>query len=310
MNSLTPSLSRTREILAGLAVRPKKRLGQNFLIDGNTARKSLSWAGIQKGGVAAEIGPGLGALTWPLLEAGAEVYAVEKDPALADYLNEECKRRNEKWAERFHLIQGDAIEYPLANLPVNPESAIRNPQFKAVSNLPYAITSPWLERVLRGPLPEQMVLMLQKEAAARHTACPGSKAFGAISVFLQSAYACEAAHNVSRRCFYPKPEVDSVLLNLRRKPHPFLFSGGTRALVRRLFTQRRKQLGSLCRENKRLSAWLKGLEKRGVSPRSRPEDIPLEAWRELENTVIGQKRTQAAGRLHAGRPVHFQRPRK
>jgi 16S rRNA (adenine1518-N6/adenine1519-N6)-dimethyltransferase len=285
---LTPSA--TRELLAKLAHQPKRFLGQNFLVDGNIVRKSLELAGIAAGDAVVEVGPGLGTLTSALLEAGAEVWAVEKDRTLHAHLEETLVPR---FPAAFHLLEGDAVEHPLAGLPVpdprSPTSDLRgatppaSPTFKVVANLPYAIATPWLDEVLAGPLPSRLVLMLQQEAAQRYVAQPGSKSFGAISIFLQSAYAVAPGHRVDAGCFHPRPDVESYLLNLVRLPEPFVFSAATKTLIRACFQQRRKQIGGLLRE--RLpdggAAWLARLAAAGHPAQTRPEAIPTELWRSL-----------------------------
>ncbi len=168
------------------------------------------------------------------------------------------------------------MDHPLAGLP-----ATRAAAFKVVANLPYAISTPWMDAVLSGPLPERMVLMLQLEAAERYVASPGTKLFGAISIFLQSAYAMEPGHRVAPGCFHPKPDIDSVLLNLSRRPEPFIFPAETKALIRACFQQRRKQLGSILRG--RLPAevaarWFARLEAAGYGPQSRAEQVPVALW--------------------------------
>jgi 16S rRNA (adenine1518-N6/adenine1519-N6)-dimethyltransferase len=109
-----------------------------------------------------EIGPGLGTLTAALLEAGAEVWAVEKDRTLHAHLAETLALR---FPAALHLKEGDAVEHPLAGLPAGAGA-----DFKVVADLPYAIATPWLDEVLSGPLPSRMVLMLQQEAAQRYSA--------------------------------------------------------------------------------------------------------------------------------------------
>src|SRR3954464_5217336 len=101
----------TRDLLAQLGHQPKRFLGQNFLIDGNIVRKSLELAEVRSGDIVVEVGPGLGTLTAPLLEAGAEVWALEKDRMLHAYLAEELAP---KFPDRFHLLEADAVEHPLA----------------------------------------------------------------------------------------------------------------------------------------------------------------------------------------------------
>jgi 16S rRNA (adenine1518-N6/adenine1519-N6)-dimethyltransferase len=273
---LTPTA--TRDLLARLGHQPKRFLGQNFLVDGNIVRKSLELAGVRARDTVVEIGPGLGTLTEALLEAGANVWAVEKDRTLHEHLTETLLPR---FPLTFHLLEGDAVEHPLAGL----ESGSAARGFKVVANLPYAIATPWLDGVLSGPLPERMVLMLQQEAAQRYVAHPGSKTFGAISVFLQSAYAVAPGHKVDPGCFYPRPEVDSYLLHLVRQPTPFIFSAATKALIRACFQQRRKQIGGLLRDRlpDRGAAWLAYLAGKGLSAQTRPEAIPTEHWQVLGN---------------------------
>ena len=266
----------TRDLLAQLGHLPKRSLGQNFLVDGNIVRKSLELAEVGPGDIVVEVGPGLGTLTSALLEAGAEVWAVERDATLAQHLRSTVAPRA---AGRLHLLEGDAVDEPRAALPG--ERAAGN--WKVVANLPYAISTPWMDGILQPPLPERMVLMLQQEAAQRYAAEPGTKLFGAISIFLQSAFAVAPGHRVAASCFYPRPEIESVLLNLVRRPDAFLFPAGVRQLIRSCFQQRRKQIGALLRG--RLSdqgrRWLETLPAHGLDERARPEDIPVEAWQRL-----------------------------
>ena len=274
---LTPSA--TRALLDELGHRPRRQLGQNFLVDGNIVRKSLELARVAAGDTIVEIGPGLGTLTRALLEAGSTVHAVERDATMVDHLRRSLVPA---YPDRFYLIEGDAVELPLGGLPAATEA------FKIVANLPYAISSPWMEAVLGGRvLPLRMVLMLQVEAAQRYAAEPGSKSFGAISVFLQAAYRIAPGHRVSRTCFFPVPDIDSTLLNLERLERPYSFSPAGRSLVRSVFQQRRKQLAPLLRKTSPDAAarWLPALGKHGLRDDVRAESVPVEAWIELDRVV-------------------------
>lgn len=268
------SPSQTRELLAKLGHHPNKKLGQNFLVDGNIVRKSIELAALQKGDSVVEVGPGLGTLSEAILAAGASLWAVERDPSLAAHLRDTLAPAS----ARFHLTEGDCLGFPLADLPAD-----RTASFKIVANLPYAVSTPWMEAVLAGPLPETMVLMLQKEAADRYAAGAGGKNFGAISIFLQSAYTIQGKHPVSAACFCPAPKVDSTLLWLERKKSAIRFSQNARRCVRRIFTQRRKQLGALCRRESEPAAgvWFNQLLEQGIPPTIRPEDLPIEHWQSL-----------------------------
>jgi 16S rRNA (adenine1518-N6/adenine1519-N6)-dimethyltransferase len=270
------SPSATRALLARLGHHPKRFLGQNFLVDGNIVRKSLELAQVCGGDTVVEIGPGLGTLTSALLAAGARVWAVELDGVLAAHLRSTL---GDSGAGEFHLLEGDAMEHPRAALP--PEHAAAG--FKIVANLPYAISTPWMDAVLGGPLPLRMVLMLQQEAAQRYAASPGTKNFGAISIFLQAAYDVAPGHRVAGACFHPRPDVDSCLLHLVRKPAPHVFPADVKALIRACFQQRRKQLGALLRD--RLpdggAAWFATLAQAGLGPQTRAEAVPVPLWKLL-----------------------------
>ena len=277
--ALTPT--ETREVLASLGHSPKRFLGQNFLVDGNIVRKSLELAQISSGDNVVEIGPGLGTLTGALLEAGATVWAVEQDRTLHAYLKSGLAAR---FAGRLHLSEGDAVEMPLAGLP-GAEAA----GSKVVANLPYAISTPWMDGVLSGALPSRMVLMLQREAADRYAAAPGSKSFGAISIFLQAAYEIAPGHRVSASCFYPRPDVDSALLHLVRRQAPHVFSAAQKALVRRCFQQRRKQIGAVIREGLpgHAQEWTELLAGAGYSTTVRAEALPVPIWIRLALEASG-----------------------
>jgi len=271
---LTPS--ETGALITRLGIAPRKRWGQNFLIDGNIVRKSIQLSGLSAGERVVEVGPGLGTLSAALREAGGAVWAVEIDPALAAYLGERFGGDAD-----YHLLYGDALEHPLAALP-HPA----DPPYRIVANLPYAIATPWLDAVLENFLPESMTLMLQKECADRFTAQAGSKSYGPITVFLEAAFRPAGVHKVSAACFYPRPAVDSALLHLERRDDAHTFSKGAKNLIRTFFQQRRKQIGALIRqqvgEHPALEEWRGHLEHLGHSTDARPEDLPLSAWLALD----------------------------
>jgi 16S rRNA (adenine1518-N6/adenine1519-N6)-dimethyltransferase len=268
------NLTETLNLLRELGQNPRGSLGQNFLIDGNIVEKSVALAEVKPGDTVVEVGPGLGTLTRTLLEAGANLYAVELDLKLHAYLERTLATQ---YPDRFHLMQGDAVEHPLASLP-------EGIPFKIVANLPYAISSPWMEAIFaHNPLPDRMVLMLQSEAADRYMAEPGTKSFGAISVFVQAVFDKKPGHKVSPACFYPRPEVGNQLLHLARKKDARILTEETRMAIRKIFQQRRKQLGALCRGDAKLEAWLARIGKEmGIDPRTRPEAVPVAAWMLLE----------------------------
>ena len=274
------SPSETTRLLRQLEHRPNKKLGQNFLVDGNLVQKSLRMADLPEGVSVLEIGPGLGTLTEKLLSSGHPVYAVEIDRRLEKHLRQSLVHYLE--SDQLDLLRADAVKSPLGNLPEQIH------QYAVVANLPYAISSAWLEGVLgSGKLPIRMVMMLQKEAAERMLARPGTKEFNALSIFLQSCYQPSGTHPVPGQCFYPAPSVDSVLLRMDRLPQPIEFSKSARELVRRIFTQRRKQIGSLIKKEPEpiievMQGWL---AEEGLCPTLRPEKIEVGQWATLASKI-------------------------
>lgn len=273
---LTPK--ETTRLLEKLGHRPKKKLGQNFLIDGNIVGKSLDMADLPNNLPVVEIGPGLGTLTQKLLEAGHPVHAVEIDRTLYENLKNSLARFIE--SKQLSLTHGDAVKSPIGSLPEQVQ------EYAVIANLPYAISSPWLESLLAtGRTPIRMVLMLQREAVDRMWARHGTKNYNALSIFLQLAFENLRSHPVSRQCFFPAPSVDSILAGMDRIPDPFLFSQSDRALIRRIFTQRRKQIGSIARqeedsERQRIEDWL---AQNKLERTLRPEQIEARIWKNLSS---------------------------
>jgi len=267
------SPSETTRLLRQLEHRPNKKLGQNFLIDGNLVEKSISMANLPPRIPVLEIGPGLGTLTERLLHLGHPVYGVEIDRRLEAHLRQRLSSFIE--SGQLDLLRADAVKSPTGNLP----EAIG--EYAVVANLPYAISSAWMEGVLgSGNLPIRMVMMLQKEATERMLAPAGTKAYNALAIFLQACFQPGGTHAVPGQCFHPAPAVDSLLLRMDRLPQPFVFSRSVRLLIRRIFTQRRKQLGSLIKKesteiNEILEYWL---ERNNLCNSIRPEKITVNQW--------------------------------
>lgn len=269
----------TRELLHQLEHLPNKKLGQNFLVDGNIVRKSIELADLDADSKVAEIGPGLGTLTRAILASGAELWAVERDRTLSAHIRKNLLPEQPK----LHLTEGDCLDAARANMPATETTK----GFKIVANLPYAVSTPWMDAILAGQLPQRMVLMLQKEAGDRYAAAHGSKVFGAISIFLQSAFTVHSKHLVSAQCFHPAPKVDSVLLRLDLRPDAWRFSPQARDCIRRIFTQRRKQLGALCKRDPEPQAavWFRTLLDQGVAATVRPEELAIPYWQKLASLL-------------------------
>ncbi len=266
------SPSRVRENLARLDLRPSKRLGQNFLCDGNWIRKAV--AALPPGIPVVEIGPGLGALTREALRRGHAVHAVERDERLCRYLADILPNGT------FHLLPGDAVEQPLAGF--DPGGA----PFALLANPPFAITSPWFDALLRPgqPLPDPMALILQKEGVERAAATPGSKAYGPTAIRLALAYELESSVPLPRTAFHPQPGVDSAFAIWRKRTDPRLLPRKQSALLRALFGNRRKMLRQGLRRHlppEDIDRWRYVLVRNGRDETARPEDLPPELWHEL-----------------------------
>lgn len=265
------SPSKTTALLGQLGHVPDKRLGQNFLIDANIVRKSLDFAEIKEGDIVVEVGPGLGTLTGALLERGAFVYAVELDKKLFAHLSKLFAGE-----KNVNLLNADALEKPFGNLP----ESERN--FKIAANLPYAISTPWMDFAVQRA-PQRMSLMLQKEAASRFSAKGKSADFCPISILVNSAYDVDNVYKVSASCFYPRPNVDSALLSLKIKETPFFFKKQTKGCIRRIFSQRRKQIGSIVKGMGNSYVGVEDWLALVGDTKLRPEVISLELWQKLDS---------------------------
>ncbi|MEY3547946.1 MAG: ribosomal small subunit methyltransferase, partial [Verrucomicrobiota bacterium] len=195
MNDGPLSANETRDLLARLSHMPKKWLGQNFLIDGNIVRKSLELGEVKPGDKVVEVGPGLGTLTRTLLCAGADLYAVEADRTMHFHLTESLLPR---FPQTFHLKEGDAVDFPRAGLTDATDGS-----FKVIANLPYAISTPWMDAICAGPHPSMMVLMLQREAAERLTAEVGTGHWSAVTAQVHLAFEKVKVHPVPAQSFNP-----------------------------------------------------------------------------------------------------------
>lgn len=254
--------------------RAKKSFGQNFLQDASVLRKIVEAAEIVPGEAVLEIGPGTGALTQALVDAGARVIAVEADHDLIAPLHE-------KFGDRIELIEGDVLALDLTHtLSLTRRGVASAVSFKLVANIPYNITSPILERFLaHEPRPSRMVLMVQKEVADRMTAKPGE--MGLLSVVCQLYAACKKACNVPRGAFRPIPKVDSAVVRLDLKanaqcPEP----ESVIKLAKAGFSHPRKQLhGNLAAGGFGTSERVKGaLASAGLDARARAEALSVDEW--------------------------------
>src|SRR5207248_7871747 len=267
-------LSEITATLREIRVSPVKSLGQNFLHDQNLARWIVDQANIGPEDFVVEIGPGLGALSELALARGAQVLAIEKDKRLADYLREKFRGRT------FEIVHGDALEFDTRIL-------YTRPKVKLIGNLPYYISSQLLIKFLEYPSPISLWLfMLQKELARRLVATPATSDYGALTLLVHLHHHVEYLRTVPASVFLPKPEVDSALVRVvPRDPRELSACNYSvfKELVRRGFSQRRKQLGKLLRE--RMSDWENAVVELGLNPKARAEELSLQQWIALTNYV-------------------------
>ena len=257
--------------LQKLGIRPSKSLGQNFLVDENVVKLLIKLADLRKSDVVIEVGPGLGVLTEKILEIGAILFAVELDRNLFKFLREKFSQY-----QNFKIVNGDAVKFPIASIPKEVSD------YKIVSNLPYAISSAWMDNLLScNNLPSEIHLIVQSETSDRYFASCGTKDFCPIAIFLQSAYEKLSVKKISRMSFYPVPAVDSVIVSMRKKSVPFLFKKDTKQCIRDVFTKRRKQIFGISKSLPHaLEQWIYDAN---IPKTSRPEDIAIDQWQMLDS---------------------------
>lgn len=263
-----------RELCAQLNIRPTKTLGQNFVNDPGTVRKIVRNAGVQAGEQVLEIGPGLGSLTLALLEAGAQVSAVEIDPPLAQALPTTAQARFPE--AKLQVFTADALTI------TGPESIGGATPVRLVANLPYNVAVPIVLTVLEKlPSIQTVLVMVQAEVADRLAATPGNKIYGVPSAKVAWYASARRTLTIGRNVFYPVPNVDSALVKIERRPHPD--TAATReqvfAVVDAAFAQRRKTLRqALAGLAGSAGAAQEALERAGVSPTARGETLDIDQF--------------------------------
>ena len=263
-----------RELCAQLNIRPTKTLGQNFVNDPGTVRKIVRNAGVQAGEQVLEIGPGLGSLTLALLEAGAQVSAVEIDPPLAQALPITAQARFPE--AKLQVFTADALTI------TGPESIDGATPTRLVANLPYNVAVPIVLTVLEKlPSIQTVLVMVQAEVADRLAATPGNKIYGVPSAKVAWYASARRTLTIGRNVFYPVPNVDSALVKIERRPHPD--TAATReqvfAVIDAAFAQRRKTLRqALAGLAGSAGTAQEALERAGVSPTARGETLDIDQF--------------------------------
>jgi 16S rRNA (adenine1518-N6/adenine1519-N6)-dimethyltransferase len=312
-------LSEMRELLATRGIQLTKSLGQNFLHDGNQLRRIVDAAELKKTDKVLEIGPGLGPLTELLLENTGEVLAIEKDARLIEFLRERFPHVSEGRVPRapnsasakdrglaelvppkFVLLHADALEF----LKVGQASSLSSENksetgrmpvpldwhdWKLVANLPYSVASTIFVELAQSPKrPERMVATLQLEVAHRLMAKAGDEDYGVLTLLLQLDYELREWFKIPAGCFFPAPAVDSACVVLIRRKQPPL-SNNQRVMfakiVKRAFSQRRKMMLKLLREDWPAEKLERAFEKLQLSPQIRAEAVSLEQFMALAQRV-------------------------
>lgn len=259
------------------AHRPRKRFGQNFLHDPATIERIVRTVAPREDDTLVEIGPGLGALTVPLLQAAGRLHVIEIDRDLIPALEQRCRGLGELSAH-----QADALRFDYCTL------APAGGRLRIVGNLPYNISTPLLFRLLaqRGCI-RDMHFMLQREVVQRLGADAGSRAYGRLSVMIQYHCRVTPLFTIGRGAFRPPPQVESAFVRLEpyeRPPAPVRDEKTLQRLVTQAFSARRKTLRNA----------LKGLvdETRiracGIDPRRRPEELTLAEFAALSDAATEQ----------------------
>lgn len=271
-----------RKQLEDLQIRPRKRLGQHFVVHDSVLQKIALDADLGPEDIVLEIGAGLGSLT-SFLTAAQKVYAVEIDPRLTPFLQKRFKEN-----PNVEVIHADALQVDL--------SAFFRPggqKLKVVANLPYEISSPMIFRLWKERHAfSRFVLMLQLEVAYRIVAKPGTKDYGPLSLWSQLYSVPRISFLVPPSAFYPRPKVDSAVVRFDIRPHPAVKVPDEQILerlIRSAFRYRRKMLSRALRLGE-FSQFSKNqiyeaLESAGVSPSARGESLTLEQFGNLSRAI-------------------------
>jgi 16S rRNA (adenine1518-N6/adenine1519-N6)-dimethyltransferase len=271
---VTLTRAQVTQLLARVDRSPSRALGQNFVVDPNTVRKIARLAAVGPGDRVVEIGAGLGSLTLALAETGASVTAVEIDRHLVPLLRENVEPRG------VTVVEGDAmaLDWP-ALLGEGP--------WVLAANLPYNVATPLVADLLDDvPAVQRMLVMVQREVGERLAAHVGDDGYGAVSVKVDYWATAKIVGIVAPTVFLPKPNVDSALVAIERRPRPATDAPRERlfGLVRAGFGQRRKML-------RRSLAGLvtpDAFEAAGIRPEARAEELDVEAWGRLATCSLPQ----------------------
>lgn len=284
MPTLT-DLSTIRDLCARYDFALSKGFGQNFIINPGICPRIAEAAGIGPGWGALEVGPGIGVLTEQLCKRADKVVSIEVDKRLPPLLAETMAEY-----DNFKLVLNDVLKVDLKALLAE---EFGDKPVAVCANLPYYITSPILMRLLEEKLPIQNItVMVQKEAAQRLCAAPGTRDAGAISYAVAYYAEPKLLFSVQPGSFYPAPKVTSAVirLNVRKTPAVQVSNGDEAAffaLIRAAFSQRRKTAANAIANGLHLpkAQVLAALQAAGLDERARPEQLTLEEYCALQNAL-------------------------
>ncbi len=275
------TLTEIRAILAERGLAPQRRFGQHFLYDENLCRWLVREAGLEPGEPVWEIGPGLGSLTEALIAAGHPVRAIEIDRGFVAFLEERFAGAN-----ALEVFGADAVDFCEAG---------RLRGRVVMGNLPYNVTTPLIMALVATGSVDEMLFMVQEEAADRLVAVPATPAYGAVTVLVQSRCQVTFLRRIPPSVFYPAPAVDSAVIRLRLLPEALSHGAFARldALVRRGFSHKRKQLAKMLADwvppgdtrPRGRPHWETALQRLGIRPDARAEDLAPAAWQALAHAT-------------------------
>ena len=275
--------SKTKEIIEANRFAFKKNFGQNFLIDSNILDNIAACAGVTKEDCVLEIGPGIGSLTQVLAENAGQVVAVEIDNTLIPIL----KQTLEDY-DNIEILNQDILKTDI-------DAIIREKNggrpIKVVANLPYYITSPIVMKLLGDRLPiESLTVMVQKEAADRLAAVPGTRASSAISCAVNYYATSRLMFTAAPGSFYPAPKVTSAVVRMDIRPTPAVQvedEEGYFALIRAAFGQRRKTAANAIAGGLNLpkEKVIAAIEASGFDARIRPEALTLADFAKIQQAL-------------------------
>ncbi len=276
-----PPWAQFQERLRAAGFRPSRRLGQNFLLDLNMLQAIARDARVAPGETVLEVGPGLGFLTQQLLECGAQLVCVEIDERLLAIA--------QSWIAGPRWLHGDVLAGKHTLAPAVAAGLPPSSHWQLVSNLPYSVAAPLLAVLadLEHP-PRAMTVLVQREVAERIAARAGSSDWGLLSIALQTGYEVELLRHVPPQLFWPRPEVESSVVRLVRRPDP-LEPGRRRELLTlaaRLFQRRRQTLGRVLGEIWGRETALSRLGALGWPASRRAEELDLPELLELSATPV------------------------